>query len=137
MVLTSPKAFNNRSNVVSGATFGFWLDKAEPEDCNTSFFSFLDNTAHSNSVGGVLITADACTAPGLPTASLGGLIAYKHSSSGILMDNLEGAELQDSLFVDNDRYGLPMRIWILPQRVFCLSGQIDLCLMSIRSMCIP
>lgn len=92
-----------RSNAVSGATYGIWLDKATPKDCTSSLDIFQDNTAHSNSIGGFLVTAEACSASSLPSASFSDLTAYKHSSSGIVIDYLEGALLEDSVFLDNER----------------------------------
>lgn len=90
--------------MASGSLYGFWLDKPLREDCNTSLALFTDNTAHSNLIGGVLVSASQCMIPSLPDANIVGLLAFKHPSSGLVLDNLQSALVSNPLLAGNNRY---------------------------------
>ncbi len=96
--------------MVSGASHGFWLERGQQEQCDSQHASLQDNTAHSNSIAGFLVTAPACAAANLPSVSFDSLTAYKHRGSGVLIDNLQSASLQDSLFADNLRSVMNSRL---------------------------
>ena len=94
-----------RGNAVSGASYGFRMAKSIPQDCGSSLLSFQENVAHSNALAGLLVSATACNISDRPKARVTDLTAFKHSSSGVVLDSLKAAGLQDAVFADNARQG--------------------------------